>query len=222
MSGPPACFRHPDTPAFTNCSQCGRPICHACRMEIEGEAYCAEDAQRRFGVRASNVGQPPMPPDPSIDPALEEETITLATPYRTPVYAGVTPLAVIFYFAGALFVQIGLTSLAQLHYFLTLDSSFQITPAQLVLFDLFCVLFIGLGVLLLIVGWAAAARLPSAWLLACVTTVAAIVVAVASLVIFSAVVLGIVLFMPLIGLGGLYLQRRSDKQIVRALPRRAA
>ena len=36
------CLNHPDTPAVTRCTTCGRPVCSKCIVKRDGADYCSE------------------------------------------------------------------------------------------------------------------------------------------------------------------------------------
>jgi hypothetical protein len=42
------CFTHTDTPAVTRCSQCSKPLCAMCVIEVDGRKYCGDDCVGRF------------------------------------------------------------------------------------------------------------------------------------------------------------------------------
>ena len=117
----PKCATHRDSPAVTFCAICGLPLCTECRVHVEKDSYCYPDAERKFGIRPSNVRlrattQSELPPE------LGEELETLSAPllaisslYAAPA-AGRASLATVLCLAGAYFLSFGLTALAFLHY----------------------------------------------------------------------------------------------------------
>ena len=156
MSRETTCAFHSDVPAVTSCSQCGRPLCRACRQIIEGDAYCAEDARRRFGVRASNVGHPSLPPHAEIPPELEEDTAGLTASARLPSYwspGGQATSSLIVFTAGIILVEYGVTGL--LAYHILIGGLPPNDNGPLVVLYLVWLLMIGVGFLICLAGYAA-------------------------------------------------------------------
>lgn len=44
-SGPPACYRHPDRPAWVSCTRCGRPVCPECMRSAAVGHQCVDCVQ---------------------------------------------------------------------------------------------------------------------------------------------------------------------------------
>lgn len=60
-----SCAVHPEFPATSRCTRCGKAICAACERSLDGEPYCAEcetELQRKLAaVRATPAGGEPTP-----------------------------------------------------------------------------------------------------------------------------------------------------------------
>ncbi len=56
------CLTHPETPATAFCRTCGKPLCDACKHQVQGTVFCEEHAPP---VAAT----PPPPPVPATTPS---------------------------------------------------------------------------------------------------------------------------------------------------------
>ena len=50
------CLNHPDTPATTRCTTCGRPVCGKCVVRRDGADYCSESCAASAQSSAGRVG----------------------------------------------------------------------------------------------------------------------------------------------------------------------
>lgn len=87
-----SCAVHPEFPATSRCTRCGKAICAACERSLDGEPYCAEcetELQRKLAaVRATTAGGEPTPaPDDGPRP------LPPAPPAATPPVAPLNPVA---------------------------------------------------------------------------------------------------------------------------------
>jgi len=64
------CANHPLIDSVAYCSQCGRPICDACRHEVKGTSYCETCLAARLQSPLWTVGQQGTGPSPGIALAL--------------------------------------------------------------------------------------------------------------------------------------------------------
>lgn len=49
------CLNHPDTPATTRCTTCGRPVCSKCVVRKNGADYCSESCAASAESSAGRV-----------------------------------------------------------------------------------------------------------------------------------------------------------------------
>ena len=49
------CLNHPDTPATTRCTTCGRPVCSKCVVRKNGADYCSESCAASAQASAGRV-----------------------------------------------------------------------------------------------------------------------------------------------------------------------
>ncbi len=87
-----SCAVHPEFPATSRCTRCGKAICAACERSLDGKPYCAEcetELQRKLAaVRATTAGGEPTPaPDDGPRP------LPPAPPAATPPVAPLNPVA---------------------------------------------------------------------------------------------------------------------------------
>lgn len=66
------CLNHPETPATAFCRTCGKPLCDACKHQVQGTLFCAEHAPP---AAATTAPPPPIPAtapmaDPNVSPGL--------------------------------------------------------------------------------------------------------------------------------------------------------
>lgn len=59
------CYKHPDVAADAFCRTCGRPLCQACQIPVQGTVVCEEHAPQRAAPRTSHCGRPRPNPAPS-------------------------------------------------------------------------------------------------------------------------------------------------------------
>jgi DUF4097 and DUF4098 domain-containing protein YvlB len=59
------CLNHPETPATAFCRTCGKPLCDACKRQVQGTVFCAEHAPP---VTATPPAPAPVAPPPVADP----------------------------------------------------------------------------------------------------------------------------------------------------------
>ena len=68
-----SCALHPEFPATSRCTRCGKAICAACERSLDGKPYCAECetelARKLAAGQATMAPLAPMPPMPPIPPA---------------------------------------------------------------------------------------------------------------------------------------------------------
>ena len=50
------CLNHPDTPAVTRCSACGKPVCAKCVVTRNGVQYCSDRCAALAESRKADVG----------------------------------------------------------------------------------------------------------------------------------------------------------------------
>jgi len=61
------CLNHPETPATAFCRTCGKPLCDACKRQVQGTLFCEEHAPP---VTAS-APPPPAPAAPATPPVAD-------------------------------------------------------------------------------------------------------------------------------------------------------
>ena len=210
----PKCATHRESRAVTFCAVCGLPLCAECRVRVEMDSYCYPDAERKFGIRPSNVGvraktQPELPPE------VEEELETLSAPvlaisslYAAPA-AGQTSLATVLCLGGAYFISFGLTGLAFLRYLIWFyqpanPSAVWAAWTGLMAYLLLC---IAAGGMLLIAGFSVySGRLSTGF--PSTVAVLSIVLALAGIPILGTTATVVLALLPTIGLVLLQMRRR--------------
>lgn len=87
-----SCAVHPEFPATSRCTRCGKAICAACERSLDGEPYCAEcetELQRKLAAaRATTAGGEPTPASDNGPRPLPP-----APPAATPPIAPLDPVA---------------------------------------------------------------------------------------------------------------------------------
>ena len=82
------CLNHPETPAAAFCRTCGKPLCDACKRQVQGTVFCEEHAPP-----ATAPAPPPPTPvavpvaDPHVSPGLAF-TLGLIVPGVGAIYNG--------------------------------------------------------------------------------------------------------------------------------------
>lgn len=63
------CYKHPDVAAEAFCRTCGRPLCQACQIPLQGTVVCEEHAPQRAAPRPSRCGSRRDPAPSGTSPA---------------------------------------------------------------------------------------------------------------------------------------------------------
>lgn len=74
------CYIHPSIDATQTCSECGKAICDACSMEINGKVYCRSCTEKLAGARSPAQVTPQAPP-------VVQNPLGPAIPRKEPILA---------------------------------------------------------------------------------------------------------------------------------------
>lgn len=74
------CYIHPSIDATQTCSECGKAICDACTMEINGKLLCRSCTEKLAGAQAPTQAPPLVPPvvESPLGPAIQKKEPLLA------------------------------------------------------------------------------------------------------------------------------------------------
>jgi len=65
------CLNHPETPATAFCRTCGKPLCDACKHQVQSTVFCEEHAPPVTAAAPPPVyTAPPPAADPNVSPGL--------------------------------------------------------------------------------------------------------------------------------------------------------
>jgi TM2 domain-containing membrane protein YozV len=65
------CLNHPETPATAFCRTCGKPLCDACKRQVQGTVFCEEHAPPVTAAAPPPIYVAPAPvADPNVSPGL--------------------------------------------------------------------------------------------------------------------------------------------------------
>lgn len=85
------CLNHPETPATAFCRTCGKPLCDACKRQVQGTVFCEEHAPPVAATAPPSPAPatPAAPPvaDPNVSPGLAF-TLGLIVPGVGAIYNG--------------------------------------------------------------------------------------------------------------------------------------
>jgi len=70
------CYVHPSIDATQTCSECGKAICDACSMEVNGKVYCRPCTEKLAGSRVP-AQAPPVSENP-LGPTIRRKEPLLA------------------------------------------------------------------------------------------------------------------------------------------------
>ena len=60
------CYVHQDVEALAYCRSCGRPLCDACRRNVQGSVYCAEHVPSQPAAAPAVIAAPAGPGSPGL------------------------------------------------------------------------------------------------------------------------------------------------------------
>jgi hypothetical protein len=83
------CLKHPETPATAFCRNCGKPLCDACKRQVQGTVFCEEHMPLVAETPAPAPATPAAPPvaDANVSPGLAF-TLGLIVPGVGAIYNG--------------------------------------------------------------------------------------------------------------------------------------